>query len=637
MNTVAIVQARINSKRFPNKVLKKINKKTIIEIINDRLKKSKKIDKIIFAIPRDSSQKKLLEHLNKIKASFYRGKEKNVLDRYYNAAKFTSAVNIVRITADCPLIDYKLLDKIINFYHKNKRYDYISNTINPTFPDGLDIEIFSFKALTLAWKNSKTIDEKEHVTKYLLENNKIKKYSYQNKKDYSDFRWTIDAEVDYTVIKKIFNNFKGKTFGWNDALNFCIKNKKVLVNSHLSRNYKSMSEKNKLWEKAKNFIPEGNSMISKHPDLYLPNLWPTYFNKAKGCSIWGLDKKKYYDLSIMSAGTNILGYSNSDVNKSVISAIKNGNMSTLNCPEEVMLAEKLILINPWADKVLFARTGGEANAMAVRLARAYTGKDKIAFCGYHGWHDWFLAASKKNQIKIKKEHLSFYSSLGVPRAMRDSVLPFEYNNTDSLEELISKHKDIGTIKMEVERNEKPKNNFLEKIRKIATKNNLVLIFDECTTGFRETFGGIHQKYNVNPDIVIFGKALGNGFPITSIVGKKDIMDMKKKTFMSSTFWTERSGPTAALKTLEIMEKLKSWEIITKKGYKIQEFWKKLGKKYNLQLTVQGIPSLTNFQFNTKYHSFYKTFITSEMLKKGYLANNIVYSSISHSEKILKKY
>ena len=638
MKIIAIVQARLNSTRFPNKVLKKLNNQSIIEILSDKLAKSKKINKVVFAIPLNSNQKKLSNYLQDKNLDYYQGSEKNVLERFYKAAKKYSADKIIRVTADCPLLDIKLLEKILEFSKKNPHYDYVSNTINPTYPDGLDVEIFSMKALSLAWKKSKTSQEKEHVTKYLKENDNIKKFNYKNDKDYSYLRWTLDTKEDYRVLKRIFKNFKNnKNYEWKSALNFCLKNEYIMTNKNTLRNYKTSSLKEKYWEKAKKFIPGQNSMISKHPDLYSANFWPTYFKKAKGCAVWSVDNKKYYDLSIMSAGTNILGYANDAVNKSVISSLKNGNISTLNCYEEVLLAEKLISINPWAEKVLFSRTGGEANAMAVRLARAYIGKDKIAICGYHGWHDWYLAASKVNENKIRKEQLPFYTTTGVPKSLLNTIVPFEYNNLKSLKNIISKNKDIGIIKMEVERNEKPNKNYLKEVRKIATKNNIVLIFDECTTGFRETYGGIYKKYKVNPDIVIFGKALGNGYPITAIVGKKDIMNMKDKTFMSSTFWTERAGPVAALKTLEIMEKSKSWNIITQKGKKISAFWKKMAKKNKINIRVQGIPSLCNFQFNSKHHNIYKNFITQEMLKKGFLANNIVYSSISHTDNILKKY
>ena len=393
----------------------------------------------------------------------------------------------------------------------------------------------------------------------------------------------------------------------------------------------------KLYTKAKKIIPGGNMFLSKRPEMHLPNNWPSYFSKAKGCNIWDLSGKKFIDMSMMGIGTNILGYGNKSVDKAVKKVVADGNMSTLNCPEEVELAEKLLALHPWAGMVKLARSGGEANAIAVRLARAYTGRDKIAICGYHGWHDWYLAASKSNEKKIKKEQLPFYTSMGVPKSLLNSIIPFEYNNLNSLKNIILNNKDIGIIKMEVERNEKPKANYLNEVRKIASKNNIVLIFDECTTGFRETFGGIYKKYKVTPDIAIFGKALGNGYPITAVVGKKDLMNMKEKTFISSTFWTERAGPVAALKTLEIMEKIQSWRKITENGKKIMNFWKKIAKKNRIIVKVQGIPSLCNFQFKSQNHEIYKNFITQEMLKKGFLANNIVYSSISFSDKILKKY
>jgi glutamate-1-semialdehyde 2,1-aminomutase len=236
-------------------------------------------------------------------------------------------------------------------------------------------------------------------------------------------------------------------------------------------------------------------------------------------------------------------------------------MSTLNAPEEVYLAEKLLKMHPWADKVRFARTGGEANSIAVRLARASTSKKNIAFCGYHGWHDWYLAANIKSN-NLSTHLLSGLNVEGVPNNLKNTIYPFKYNDFESLEKLIEK-KIIGIIKMEVVRNEMPKNNFLKKVRDIATKNNIILIFDECTTGFRNVFGGIHLRYKVNPDLAMFGKALGNGHAITAVIGKKSIMKNANKTFISSTFWTERSGPVAALACLKEMERLRSWEKINK--------------------------------------------------------------------------
>ena len=413
--------------------------------------------------------------------------------------------------------------------------------------------------------------------------------------------------------------------------------KKYKNNKTLNKN-KSQSKTHKIWLKALKVIPDGNLMISKNPNLFNEKKWPSHFMKSKGCFIWDMDNKKYTDCSLMGVGTNILGYSNSQVNLKVSRAINNGNISSLNSFEEVALAEKLLSFNNWAGKVLFARTGADANAISVRLARLYSGKDKIAICGYHGWHDWFLSSSKYNEKKIRKFFLPFYSNAGIPKSSLNSVLHFEYNNISSLEKLLISDKKIGAIKMEVIRNENPKNNFLQKVKKLSQKYNKVLIFDECTTGFREALGGIYKKFNVEPDILILGKALGNGYPISCVIGKEEIMKLKKKSFISSTFWTDRIGPVAALETINIMEKQKTWQKITKIGNKIRNFWSVISNRHNLPIEIYGIPSLTNYSFKDDENNLlFRSYLINNLLSKNYLSSNIFYSSISHTDKILKKY
>ena len=225
---------------------------------------------------------------------------------------------------------------------------------------------------------------------------------------------------------------------------------------------------------------------------------------------------------------------------------------------------------------------------------------------------------------------------GVPKNLKNTVFPFEYNNFSQLKKIV-KENEIGVIKMEVKRNLEPTNNFLKKVRKLASDNNIVLIFDECTSGFRQTFGGMHKQYNLEPDMAIFGKALGNGYAINAIIGKRSVMENTSKSFISSTFWTERIGPTAALETLKIMEKLKSWEQITSIGKKIKNKWYLLAKQNKIDLVVQGIDALPNFYFNSNNNLSYKTLITQEMLKRKILASNIVYCSIAHKKNILEKY
>ena len=307
----------------------------------------------------------------------------------------------------------------------------------------------------------------------------------------------------------------------------------------------------KLWQRAKQVIPGGNMLLSKRAEMFLPDLWPAYFSRAKGCQVWDLDNNQYTDMSIMGIGTNLLGYGHPVVDAAVSATISDGNMSTFNCPEEVYLAERLIEIHPWADMVRFARTGGEANALAIRIARAASGKDKVAFCGYHGWHDWYLAANLRGDKNLAGHLLPGLEPNGVPGNLQDTVYPFSYNNFGELKSLVE-NQDIGVIKMEVSRNEPPANDFLENVRQLANEKNIVLIFDECTSGFRQTFGGLHKLYGVEPDMAVFGKALGNGYAITATIGRREVMEAAQSSFISSTFWGERIGPSAALATLDVM-------------------------------------------------------------------------------------
>lgn len=281
--------------------------------------------------------------------------------------------------------------------------------------------------------------------------------------------------------------------------------------------------------------------------------------------------------------------------------------------------------------------GGEANAIAIRIARVSSGKEKVAICGYHGWHDWYILTNLSTKEGLSNHLLSGLEPVGVPIGLKNTTIPFNYNNIEAVKEIVANNPDLGVIKMEVSRNYSPLPGYLEEIRKIAIDNNIILIFDECTSGFRETFGGLHKKYDVEPDMAMFGKALGNGYAITAVIGKREIMQAAQKTFISSTFWTERIGPTAALATLNVMEREKSWETITTTGKVITARWTALAEKYGLKLHTAGLPALTSFSIESDNWLAYKTFITQEMLKKGILAANAVYVSVAHKDVHIDRY
>lgn len=635
MKIVAIVQARMGSTRFPNKVMKLIDGVPMIELLLSRLSKSKEISQIIVATSIDERNRPLVAHVKKLGFACEQGSENDVLDRFVNAAQLHQADVIVRITGDCPLVDAELVDEVIRGF-KVADVDYFSNVAPPTHPDGLDIEVFTFKALAGTLQATDKTYDREHVTPYLRESGFYKTASMQNAEDLSALRWTVDEPTDFALIEKVFNYFHPSIqFTWLDVLKLQRQQPEIFhINQHIIRNEGTvLGAGQKLWKRAKQIIPGGSMLLSKRAEMFLPDQWPAYFSKAKGCKVWDLDGNEFIDMSIMGIGTNILGYGHQEVDDAVRKTIDAGNMSTFNCPEEVYLAEKLIEIHPWADMVRFARSGGEANAIAIRIARAASGKDKVAICGYHGWHDWYLSANLGDDKNLAGHLLPGLEPNGVPQNLRGTVFPFNYNNYTELEALVTAQ-DIGVIKMEVSRNKGPEDNFLQKVRKLATDKNIVLIFDECTSGFRETFGGLHKKYGVEPDMAMFGKALGNGYAITATIGKREVMEAAQSTFISSTFWTERTGPTAALKTLEVMEREKSWDTITNTGLYIRAEWQKLADKHGLSINHWGLPALTGFSFNSENALAYKTLVTQEMLAKGYLAGTSVYVCTEHTKQVV---
>lgn len=392
----------------------------------------------------------------------------------------------------------------------------------------------------------------------------------------------------------------------------------------------------KLWERAKRVIPGGNMLLSKRAEMFLPEQWPAYYSKAKGATIWDLDGNPYTDMSLFGVGTNTLGYGDPEVDAAVAGVVANGNMSTLNAPEEVYLAERLVEIHPWADMARFCRSGGEANAVAIRIARAAAGRDKVAFCGYHGWHDWYLAANLGDGKTLAGHLLPGLEPRGVPQDLQGSVIPFSYNNLAEFEAATS-DPEVGVIFMEVSRNAGPEAGFLEAVRETATRRGIVLIFDECTSGFRQTFGGLHKLYGVEPDMATFGKTLGNGYAITAVIGRRAIMEAAQTTFISSSFWTERIGPVAALKTLEVMEAKKSWEVITRTGETIRKGWQSLANDTGLSIDHWGLPALCGFTVRSENALAYKTLITQEMLKKGYLAGNSVYAATVHTPELVQAF
>jgi len=393
-----------------------------------------------------------------------------------------------------------------------------------------------------------------------------------------------------------------------------------------------------LFDQACKVIPGGTQLLSKRPTLYLPQQWPSYFTKAQGVEITAVDGATYIDMSMMGIGACVLGYADPDVDGAVKKAIDNGVASTLNAPEEIELAHLLIELHPWAKMVRYARGGGEAMSMAVRIARAHTRRDKVAFCGYHGWTDWYLAANLAEDQALDAHLLPGLEPRGVPRGLIGTALPFHYNAIDELKAIVNSHRnDLAAIVMEPQRGSEPAGGFLEAVRRIADEIGAVLIFDEITTGFRMTTGGIHLLLGVMPDIAVFAKAMANGYAMSAVIGTEEVMQAAQSTFISSTNWTERVGPVAALATIHKCRRENVAAHLIAIGQGVMDGWEKAAKKFGLTLHASGLPSLCHFAFEHEQEAALTTLFSQIMLEKGFLAYSQFKPSFAHTKKHVDAY
>ena len=394
-----------------------------------------------------------------------------------------------------------------------------------------------------------------------------------------------------------------------------------------------------LYEKAKKVIPGGTQLLSKRPEMFLPNQWPSYYSKCSGVEVWDIDGNRFVDMSISGVGTCILGYADHDVNEAVKSAVDSGTMCTLNCPEEAELAELLCELHPWADMARFARGGGEAMAVAVRIARAATGRDKIAFCGYHGWHDWYLSANLGNDKNLDAQLLAGLEPAGVPRSLEKTAMPFNYNKPEELNSIVDHFGDeLAAIVMEPVRHSEPEEGFLEYVRATADRTGAVLIFDEVTSGWRMNVGGVHLLYGVNPDMAVFAKGMSNGYPMAAIIGIRNVMEAAQKTFISSTYWTERIGPAATLATIKKMQSHNVPAHLHHIGNYFRKVLKNKAEQYGLRISIHGIAPLSTFSFDYGEKSqAMHTLFAQEMLNRGFLVSKAFYATYAHQESHIDLY
>lgn len=625
---VAIIQARMGSSRLRGKSMALIENRPMLWHVVQRVKRARLVDRVVVATTSSENDDTIAKMCTENGIPVYRGSENDVLDRYYHAARDERAAYVVRITADCPLIDPDVIDRVVRRFQRGD-LDYASNAMVRTYPDGLDTEICSFSALERAWHEATKAYEREHVTPY-LRSEKFRTANVENDLSsvYQHYRWTVDEPEDLEFIRAVYQAFRHKeTFGMKDVLELIDKNPELeKMNSDIVSNvgyYKSLFEdaraaaapprsieKSKGWlERSQKVIPGSAQTFSKGANQHVRGVAPVFLAKGKGCRVWDVDGNEYIDY-IQGLLPNILGYAHEGVNAAVAEQLAQGHSFSLPHPIEVELAERLTRIIPCAEKVRFGKNGSDATAGAVRAARAFTGRERIACCGYHGWQDWFIGSTTRSR--------------GVPQAVRDLTHPFVYNNLGSLQKILEEHKgEFAAVIMEPVNFWPPAEGFLEGVKSLAHKHGALFILDEICSGFHFGLGGAQKKLGIKPDLACFGKAMGNGFPISSIVGRADVMNVFEEIFFSFTFGGEVASMAAAMKVLDILEGTDALARMNVNGRLLQEGLNAMAKQAGLQDRIKcaGYPfwALIRFLDNEGKDSFLlRSLFTQECVKRGVL-------------------
>lgn len=403
----------------------------------------------------------------------------------------------------------------------------------------------------------------------------------------------------------------------------------------------------KLYREAKKIIPGGTQLLSKRPEMFAPEIWPAYYEQAIGCEVVDTDGRRFIDMSHCGILSCPLGFADPDVNAAVIRRVHLGSMSTQQTADEIELAALLCDIHPWAQQARFTRSGGEAMAVAVRIARAATRRSRLAVCGYHGWHDWYMAANLQPAEDGTAEHsarqldahlLPGLLPAGVPKELAGTVATFRYNSCDELDDALQRCDDqLAAIVMEPIRSTEPEPGFTEGVRERADRLGVPLIFDEISAGWRYCTGGAHLQLGIEPDIAVFAKAMSNGYPMGAIIGRADVMQACHDSFISSTYWTEGIGPAAALAAIRKMRRINLVSHLEKIGALVISGWKKLAAKHGLRVTVSGRPASCHLRFEHAQNSALLTLMTTRMLDHGFLAAGSCSLTFAHQPHHIEQY
>ncbi len=625
---VAIIQARMGSSRLPGKTMAEVMGRPLLMRVVERVRRAERVDKVVVATTDKSSDDPIAALCEREGIGCFRGSEADVLDRFYQSAKVNGAESVVRITADCPLIDPAVIDRVIARFQQGD-CDYVSNIFRYTYPDGLDTEVFTFAALERAWREAKKNSEREHVTPYLrTEKFRTTNVESETPMPEGKYRWTVDYPADLEFVRKVYEAFAGNDhFGYQDIFHLLRGRPELAtIQAETITNegyYKSLYEqagrgaapKRKLtqsqaWlDRARKVIPGCAQTFSKGYTQYVQGVAPVFLKRGEGCRAWDVDENEYIDY-VQGLLPNILGYAHDDVNAAVAVQLAEGHSFSLPHPIEVELAERLTRLIPCAEMVRFGKNGSDATSGAIRAARAFTGRERIACCGYHGWQDWYIGSTTR--------------SAGVPAAVRQLTHPFPFNDLAALERLLNEHHgEFAAVILEPLNFVEPAPGFLAGVQELAHKHGALLIFDEICSGFHFGLGGAQKLFGVTPDLACFGKAMGNGFPISCVLGRADVMRIFSEIFFSFTFAGEVASMAACMKVLDILEETDALARIEANGRTLQDGLNTMARAAGLETRIKAVgrPQWSLLKFteeNGADSPLLKNLFQQEAMKRGVL-------------------
>ncbi len=556
MKTVAIIQARMGSTRLPGKVLADLGGKPVLAWVVRAARAALGIDDVWVATSTESSSDPVANWCKVNGVHVHRGSENDALDRYVGAAKAGGAQIIVRLTADCPLLDAAVIAQTIRL-RSVMGVDYASNIDPPTWPDGLDCEVLTAQALFAAAAEATRSSDREHVTSFVRNNRD--RFSADTLisplPGLTGERWTLDTPEDLALLSALAKRLSpdhppsylevlavldrepqlrdlNRSATRNSGFVASVTAEKITTNRRYNRSQR-------LIERAERVVPTGSQTFSKSKLQFPPGASPLFLTHGDGGRVYDVDGNEYIDL-VSALLPNVLGYRDPDVDLAIRRQLNRGISFSLPTTLETELAERLTRHIPCAEMVRFGKNGTDATSAAVRLARAATKRDRLILLGYHGWQDWYIGATTRN--------------LGVPVAVSALSHLAPYGDLDAIEALFRTHPDeFAAVMLEPMNTVEPPPGYLQGLKDLVHRHGALLIFDEIITGFRWSIGGAQAIYGVTPDLACFGKAMGNGMPISAVAGPAKIMRLMEDIFYSGTFGGETLSLAAAIATIDKIE------------------------------------------------------------------------------------